>query len=257
MRRTEPESGRGLRLRNAAALHRPQTAAMKDGHLDPPDRWAGARARLLDAVDADFAYTAAETGFAAMPPGVRAAMAAVPRHCFVEEPWRDAAYDNRPLPIGHGQTISQPFIVALMTAMLELHPTDRVLEIGTGCGYQAAVLARLAAHVDSVEIVPELAAGAAATLAALGVANVVVHEADGHLGWPPGAPYDAVSATAAPAALPPAWAAQLAPGGRMIAPVGAHGDAQWLLLLRKDAGGRVHEQRTIGVRFVPLVGRAR
>ena len=227
---------------------------MQDARKDRADRWADARARLLAEIDAGFADTAAETGLGAMPPAVRAAMAAVPRHRFVDETWQELAYLNRPLPIGHGQTISQPFIVALMTAMLELRPHDRVLEIGTGCGYQAAVLARLAARVDSVEIVPELAARAADTLATLGVANVSVHEADGHLGWPPGAPYDAVIATAAAAAVPPAWSAQLAPGGRLVAPVGAHEDAQWLLLGR-GADGHLQQQRTIGVRFVPLVGR--
>ncbi len=224
---------------------------------DRDDPWAAARSRLLDAIELGFAQTAAHTGIAALPPAVRAAIAAVPRHRFVDDALRAAAYDDRPLPIGHGQTISQPFIVALMTALLELQSTDRVLEIGTGCGYQAAVLAQLAAQVDSVELVPELAARAAATLAGLGIIRVAVHAADGHLGWPPQAPYDAVIATAAAPALPPAWVEQLAPLGRLVAPVGAQHDLQWLEVLRKDATGQVQRQRTIGVRFVPLVGRRR
>jgi protein-L-isoaspartate(D-aspartate) O-methyltransferase len=141
-----------------------------------------------------------------------------------------------------------------MTELLALRPGDRVLEIGTGCGYQAAVLARLAAHVTSVEVVPELSARAAATLAALGVRNVETHVGDGHAGWPAGAPYDAIIATAAAATAPPAWIEQLAPGGRLVAPVGAHGDAQWLQVWHKDAEGRVSRRRSLAVCFVPLVG---
>jgi protein-L-isoaspartate(D-aspartate) O-methyltransferase len=226
---------------------------MRHDRRMPADPWAAARRRLLAEVAADFVRTAADTGVAAPSDAVMAALAAVPRHLFVPEPWRDDAYDNRPLPIGHGQTISQPFIVALMTELLALRPGDRVLEIGTGCGYQAAVLARLAARVTSVEVVPELSARAAATLAALGLANVELHVGDGHLGWPPGAPYDAVIATAAPAALPPAWLEQLARGGRLVAPVGGPLQAQSLQSIRKDEAGRLHARTTIGVRFVPLV----
>jgi protein-L-isoaspartate(D-aspartate) O-methyltransferase len=219
-------------------------------HDDP---WADARRRLLAEIDAEFAATAADTGVARMGPALRAAMAAVPRHRFVPEGWRDESYENHPLPIGHGQTISQPFIVALMTALLDLQPTDRVLEIGTGCGYQAAVLARLAASVVSVEVVPELSAQAAATLAALGVDRVELHVADGHGGWPAGAPYDAIIATAAPLQLPPAWLAQLVPDGRLVAPVGEHGGLQWLQVVRKDAQGHAVTHDALPVRFVPLV----
>ncbi len=217
------------------------------------DRWTADRDRMLDEIAADFAATADETSIGTMTPALRDAMAAVPRHLFVPPTWRDTAYANRPLPIGHGQTISQPFIVALMTALIEPRSSDRVLEIGTGCGYQTAVLARLAGHVTSVEIVPELSARAAKTLGELGIAAIELHVADGHAGWPAGSPYDAIIATAAPTELPMAWIEQLAPGGRLVAPVGEHRDAQWLFVVRKNAQGQASRRRTIAVSFVPLV----
>ena len=215
---------------------------------------SGALARLLAEVEADFAATAHATGCAQLDPRVRAALAAVPRARFVPRPWRAWAQANRPLPIGHGQTISQPFVVALMTQLLALRDSERVLEIGTGCGYQAAVLAQLGARVTSVERVPALSRRAQRTLAALGVAGVELHVADGHAGWPPGAPYDAIIATAAAAALPPAWVEQLAPGGRLVAPVGQPDGEQWLHLLRKAADGSLVQTRALAVRFVPLLG---
>jgi protein-L-isoaspartate(D-aspartate) O-methyltransferase len=224
----------------------------KDRPRDDP--WASERAAMLVEIDDDFRRTAGDTGLTAMPASVRAAIAAVPRHRFVPDDERPFAYENRPQPIGHGQTISQPFIVALMTALLELQPQDRVLEIGTGCGYQAAVLARLAARIDSIEIVPELAALATATLAQLGIANVSVHVGDGHQGWGAQAPYDKIIATAAAATLPSAWAEQLAPGGRMVAPLGERDGVQWLHVLQKRRDGSVQRQRILGVRFVPLTG---
>ena len=211
------------------------------------------RQRLLEAIDATFADTVRETGLRAMDDRVRSAMAAVPRHVYVPAPLRAFAYDNRPLPIGHGQTISQPFIVALMTALLQLQAHERVLEIGSGCGYQTAVLAQLAAQVTSVEREPELSARAAQVLAAQGVRNVELQVADGWLGWPAGAPYDAVIATAAAAALPPAWLQQLSPGGRLVAPIGGRDEAQWLIVAHKSAAGIVTQRRTIAVRFVPLI----
>lgn len=222
------------------------------GSARPPH--ADALAAMLAAIEADFALLAPQTGLPALPEAVRAAVAAVPRQRFVPGPEKAFAYENRPLPIGHGQTISQPFIVALMTALLELQPQHRVLEIGSGCGYQAAVLAQLAAQVDSVEIVPALAARAAATLAGLGIANVSVHAGDGRLGWPQAAPYDKIIATAAAPELPPAWTEQLAPDGRLVAPLGRADGRQTLVLLRKNSRGEVQQQRTIGVRFVPLTG---
>ncbi len=225
--------------------------------LTSDDPYAAARKRMLEAIAVDFADTERDTGLACASDAVMAAMAAVPRERFVPPPWTDRAYENRPQPIGHGQTISQPFIVALMTELLELRPGDRVLEIGTGGGYQAAVLARLAAHVTSVEIVPELSARAAATLAGLGVTNVELHVGDGHAGWSAGAPYDAIIATAAAPTLPPAWLDQLAPGGRLAAPIGAPHGAQWLQLWRKGVDGHVSHARTLAVQFVPLVGATR
>ena len=218
------------------------------------DAYETRQREMLDEIRADFADTAHLTGCARPSPAVEAALAAAPRHRFVPESWRSGAYDNRPLPIGHGQTISQPFIVALMSELLALRPGARVLEIGTGCGWQAAVLAALGARVTSLEIVPELARRAAATLAELGVQGVEVHEADGHAGWPAGAPYDGIIATAAAPELPPAWTQQLAPGGRLVAPLGRAGGDQGLVLLHKRADGRIERREVLGVRFVPLTG---
>jgi protein-L-isoaspartate(D-aspartate) O-methyltransferase len=221
---------------------------------DPAGLHAAARQRMLDAVAAGFARTAGQTGLAAPGPALSAALAAVPRHRFVPAAWQDQAYADRPLPIGHGQTISQPFIVALMTALLEAEPGQRVLEIGTGCGYQAAVLAALGLQVTSVEVVPGLAARARRTHAALGVQGVEVHTADGRQGWPAGAPYDAVIATAAGCTLPPAWGEQLAPGGRIVAPLGPSDETQVLTRWRKGPTGALAREDLLGVRFVPLVG---
>jgi protein-L-isoaspartate(D-aspartate) O-methyltransferase len=183
-------------------------------------------------------------------PRVLDALRALPRHRFVPSHLADVAYEDSPLPIGFGQTISQPYIVAYMSEELRIEPQHRVLEIGTGSGYQAAVLASLAREVYSVEIVPELADRARTTLAALGITNVKVLTGDGYKGWPEHAPFDRVMATAAPAEMPPALVEQLAVGGRLIAPVGE--DEQWIRLLWK-LPERVVEERTIPVRFVPMV----
>jgi len=183
---------------------------------------------------------------------VLAAMARVPRHLFVPESERDAAYDDRPLPIGHGQTISQPYIVAYMTQALEIRRSDRVLEIGTGSGYQAAVLAELAGQVFTMEIVEPLAERSRATLAGLGYRNVEVRTGNGYLGWPEEAPFDRIIVTAAPEAVPPALEAQLAEGGIMVIPVGA--PTQVLTVIRRTAGGLTTEQ-TLPVLFVPMVGK--
>lgn len=183
-------------------------------------------------------------------PRVIEAMKSVPRHRFVPADAADAAYEDSPLPIGHGQTISQPYIVAYMSEELRVEPHHRVLEIGTGSGYQAAVLAALAREVYSVEIVPELAERARTTLEGLGIRNVHVLTGDGYKGWPEHAPFDRVMATAAPPEMPPALVEQLAPGGRLVAPVG-EGD-QWIRVVTK-LPDRVVEERTIPVRFVPMV----
>src|SRR5467141_577905 len=183
---------------------------------------------------------------------VLSAMMAVPRHEFVAEELRAHAYDDLPLPIGGGQTISQPYIVAAMTATLHLRPGDRVLEIGTGCGYQAAVLARLAKEVFTIERRPELASAASAKLARLGYANAHVHCGDGTLGLPELAPFDAILVAAAAPAVPKPLLAQLADGGRMIVPVG-DAEHQELQLIEKH-GDAFSTKMLEGCRFVPLVG---
>ena len=187
-------------------------------------------------------------------PLVRRALASVPRHLFVPREYEDQAYDDAPLPIGLNQTISQPFIVALMTQALELTPASRALEIGTGSGYGAAVLAAITPHVWSVEALPILADSARKRLAQLGY-PVAVKTGDGRLGWPEHAPYDAIVVAAAPATAPPALVQQLAPDGRLVIPLGSTQWDQWLWLIRKDAAGKLSAQRLGEVRFVPLVGR--
>jgi protein-L-isoaspartate(D-aspartate) O-methyltransferase len=185
--------------------------------------------------------------------GVLAAMREVPRHEFVPPEWRRQAYDDHPLPIGHGQTISQPYIVAFMTEQLAPRPTDRVLEIGTGSGYQAAVLSRLVKAVYTIEIVPPLGRRARETLTRLGCTNVFVKIGDGYQGWTEKAPFDAIIVTCAPERIPRPLVEQLKEGGRMIIPVGR--GVQELVLLRKREG-RVEQRAVLPVRFVPMTGRA-
>ncbi len=187
-------------------------------------------------------------------PAVLRAMATVPRHRFVPAEHRAAAYGDHPLPIGHGQTISQPYIVALMTQMLRLCPGDRVLEIGTGCGYQTAVLAEIVEEVYSVEIIPELAAEAARRLAELGYGRVHLRQGDGHEGWPEHAPYQGIIVTAAAPEVPPALVEQLADGGRLVIPVGVYLGGQDLWLIEKH-GAQLQRTNYGGVLFVPLVHR--
>jgi len=186
-------------------------------------------------------------------PRVLDALRRVPRHELVPESQRAFAYEDRPLPIGHGQTISQPYIVAEMTATAELSGDERVLEVGTGSGYQAAVLGELAREVYSVEIVEPLAERARQDLARLGYENVKVRHGDGYRGWPEEAPFDVILVTAAPDHVPQPLVEQLAVGGRMIIPVGR--GIQELRLITRDERG-VHEQRLLGVRFVPMTGEA-
>jgi protein-L-isoaspartate(D-aspartate) O-methyltransferase len=216
------------------------------------DDHAAARARLLAAIERDLRDTASATGRAALDARVLAAIGKVPRHRFVPPAWQHLAYSNRPLPIGHDQTISQPFIVALMTDLAEVQPADRVLEIGTGSGYQAAVLAELAARVYTIEIVRPLGEAAATLLRELGYRNVETRVGDGYRGWPEAAPFDAIVVTAAPERMPQPLIDQLAPGGRLVAPIGPAGGAQQLLVLRKDADGRALTRDVLPVRFVPL-----
>jgi protein-L-isoaspartate(D-aspartate) O-methyltransferase len=181
------------------------------------------------------------------------AMRDTPRHRFVPDALQSLAYVDRPLPIGHGQTISQPSLVAFMTEQLRPQPADRVLEIGTGSGYQAAVLSPLVAEVFTIEIVEPLAKRAAKTLSDLGFANVHTRAGNGYLGWPEAAPFDAIIVTCAPDAIPPALIAQLREGGRMIIPVGPENQVQELYLLEKRAD-KIEQRAILPVRFVPMTG---
>jgi len=186
-------------------------------------------------------------------PRVLRAMEAVPRHAFVPEELRDRAYADGPLPIGHGQTISQPYIVALMTQVAEVEPGRKVLEVGTGSGYQAAVLAELGARVFTIEIVEGLARTAADRLRRLAYEEVHVRHGDGYRGWPSEAPFDAIVVTAAPDEIPDALVDQLAPGGRMVVPVGPRFGIQHLTVVEKSEDGRTTERSLLPVRFVPMV----
>jgi protein-L-isoaspartate(D-aspartate) O-methyltransferase len=186
-------------------------------------------------------------------PATLRAMRAVPRRLFMPESVWDLAYEDRPVPIGFGQTISQPYIVGFMTELLGADKKHKVLEIGTGSGYQAAVLSHVAGRVFSIEIVPELAARARSTLEKLGYRNVVVRHGDGYLGWPEEAPFDRIILTAAPPELPPALLDQLARGGRLVAPVGPSRFAQELVVVEKGAGGRISRRNVLDVVFVPMV----
>jgi protein-L-isoaspartate(D-aspartate) O-methyltransferase len=185
-------------------------------------------------------------------PRVLAAMREVPRHLFVPPPYDRSAYEDSPLPIGNGQTISQPYIVALMTELLKPEPADTVLEIGTGCGYQAAILAKLVKKVISVERIPKVADLARSNLATLGVLNVEVITADGTLGYPENAPYNGIIITAATPKVPPPLLDQLAESGRLVAPVGGR-EIQELVVLSRHRGV-ISQELHGGVRFVPLIG---
>ncbi len=187
-------------------------------------------------------------------PATLAAMRAVPRHEFIPEDTRAYAHGDHPVPIGHGQTISQPYIVAYMTELLELEDGDKVLEIGTGSGYQAAVLAEIIDDVHTVEIIPALARSAKSRLERLGYQRVNAKQADGYHGWEENAPFDAIIVTAAASHVPPPLVEQLAVGGRMIVPVGATPWSQNLILITKDEEGAVRTRNLIPVRFVPLTG---
>jgi protein-L-isoaspartate(D-aspartate) O-methyltransferase len=186
-------------------------------------------------------------------PRVLAAVADVPRHLFVAPGYQSEAYEDSPLPIGYGQTISQPYIVALMTELARPRPGDRALEVGTGSGYQAAVLSRLVSHVYTIELVEPLGLAAGDRLKNLGYANVTVRVGDGYAGWPEMAPFDIIMVTAAPDHIPEPLIAQLKPRGRMVVPVGAVSAVQELQLVEKDDAGRIRTTRMAPVRFVPLL----
>jgi protein-L-isoaspartate(D-aspartate) O-methyltransferase len=216
------------------------------------DRYAENRARMIQTIEAHAQSATDALGRDHIDPRVLAIMNEVPRHEFVSEAYGEQAYGDRPLPIGHGQTISQPFIVALMTDLLQVEPDDVVLEVGTGSGYQAAVLAHLVQDVHTIEIIPELAESALERLERLGYDNVHSYTGDGYYGVPEPAPYDAIVVTAAAHQLPPPLIQQLKPGGRMVVPVGGGFALQHLMLVEKDADGRVRTRQTLPVRFVPL-----
>jgi protein-L-isoaspartate(D-aspartate) O-methyltransferase len=218
--------------------------------------WSGPHQAMMRAIHADVARNRQVLGRDQLSEPVALAMAKVPRHEFVPPELRNQAYDNHPLPIGHGQTISQPTIVALMTDLLGLEPTDHVLEVGTGSGYQAAVLSEVVTggQVFTIEIVADLARVARKRLASLGYENVVVHTGDGYLGLPENAPFDGILATAAADKIPTPLIEQLKPGGRLVMPVGGQGQTQWLTLVSKDPEGRIDRRVVLPVRFVPLTG---
>lgn len=219
------------------------------------EAWASRRRGLLERIEGEVRATAGDLGRDSLDPRVGHAMLAVPRHEFVAPGDETEAYLDTPLPIGHGQTISQPFIVAVMTELLDPRPSDIVLEIGTGSGYQAAVLAELVARVYSIEIVAALAARAKATLARLGYDNVEVRAGDGHRGWPEHAPFDGIIVTAAGEEIPPALFEQLREGGRLVAPVETEAGGQSLRVYRKSESGQITMRDVLPVMFVPLTGR--
>jgi protein-L-isoaspartate(D-aspartate) O-methyltransferase len=188
-------------------------------------------------------------------PAVLAAMREVPRHLFVRPSDRTEAYDDHPLPIGHGQTISQPYIVALMTELARPRPDHVALEVGTGSGYQAAVLSRIVRRVYTIELLEPLARTAERRLADLGYRNVTVRAGDGYNGWPEAAPFDIILVTASAPDIPPPLVKQLKAGGRMVVPVGAPDDVQELRVVEKSADGSLHIRSVIPVRFVPLLRR--
>jgi len=211
---------------------------------------------LADALKRDFRETAGSTGLDAPDPRILEAIRQVPRDHFVPERSLDMAWENTALSIGYGQTISQPFVVALMTQLLELTQESRVLEIGTGSGYQAALLGELAGEVYSIEVVPELAAQAQTRLGEMGYGNVHVRAGNGRLGWPEAAPFDAVIVTAAAESIPDTLVEQLRPSGRIVIPVNTGWYGQELTLGIKGEDGKLQTRGILAVVFVPLVGKA-
>jgi protein-L-isoaspartate(D-aspartate) O-methyltransferase len=218
------------------------------------DDYTQARQQLIEIIRQDVQDTSLYLDKEALDPRVMAAMAKVPRHEFVPAGQRHHAYDNRPLPIGYGQTISQPYIVALMSDLIKPQPGDRVLELGTGSGYQAAILAELTAAVYSIEIIEELGKEADERLSRLGYENVTLRIGDGYYGWEEHAPFDAIVVTAAASHVPPPLVAQLKPGGRMVIPVGSRFLTQQLVLIEKQADGQLITRQILPVKFVPLTG---
>ena len=218
------------------------------------DEYLEARQHLVTVIEQDVRATSLYLDKEALDPRVMAAIARVPRHEFVPVEQRPYAYTNRPLPIGHGQTISQPYIVALMSDLIKPQADDVVLELGTGSGYQAAMLAELTGQVYSIEIIEALGSQAAERLSRLGYDNVTTRIGDGYYGWEEHAPFDAIVVTAAASHVPPPLMAQLKPGGRMVIPVGSRFLTQQLVLIEKDPGGQLITRQILPVKFVPLTG---
>ena len=216
------------------------------------------RARMVTTIEAHAKQASIALGRDSIAPEILKVLGDVRRHEFVPERVRGDAYADRPLPIGYGQTISQPFIVALMTDLLRVRPGDIVLEVGTGSGYQAAVLAHLARQVYTIEIVPALADSAAARLQRLGYSNVATRSGDGYYGWEEAEPFDGIIVTAAASQIPPPLIRQLKPGGRMVIPLGASFALQYLVLVERNADdGRVTTRQLLPVSFVPLTSGSR
>lgn len=212
------------------------------------------REAMLKEIESDVRFTRQQLGKEALEERVLQALRKVPRHEFVAEEYRSHAYENRPLPIGFGQTISQPYIVAIMTDLLRIKPTDNVFELGSGSGYQAALLAELAAQVYSMEIIAPLGERAKETLQRLQYHNVTVRVGDGYYGWQEHAPFDAIIVTAAGDHIPPPLVRQLKPGGRMIIPVGGRFFTQQLMLVEKQEDGSIRSREILPVSFVPITG---
>ena len=238
----------------AAAAAAMVSAALLAGAASAADDFEAARQVLLREIERDVRDTAEYLNRRELDPRVMAAMATVPRHEFVRPEDRDLAYQNRPLPIGHGQTISQPYIVAVMTDLIEPAPGCRALEIGTGSGYQAAVLSLLCNEVYTIEIVEPLGRQARERLARLGYGNVRVRIGDGYYGWPDAAPFDVIVVTAVAGHVPPPLLKQLKPGGRMVLPVGTRFTTQQLVLVQKLPDGKLRTRQLLPVSFVPLTG---
>ena len=224
------------------------------GRVESADKYAYLRKNLIKQIESDVRATSRYLNKKALDNRVMEAIATVPRHKFVPYMYISHAYNNRPLPIGEGQTISQPYIVAIMTDLLKIKPFDVVLEIGTGSGYQAAVMAELAEQVYTIEIIEPLHKSATKRLADLGYSNVTTQLGDGYYGWPEHAPFDAIMVTAAAGQVPPPLIRQLKPKGKMVIPVGGAFMTQFLLLIEKRADGSLSTRQILPVRFVPFTG---
>jgi protein-L-isoaspartate(D-aspartate) O-methyltransferase len=241
----------GSRLSRCVALAGVMLVATA-ANASADQEFADEREQMIETIEQHAATAGPALEGDALEPKVLDAMQSVPRHAFVPDDVRNQAYQDQPLPIGHGQTISQPFIVALMTDLLSVDSDDVVFELGTGSGYQAAVLAQLVDRVYTIEIIPELGRTAEKRLEEQGYDNVEARIGDGYYGWPEAAPFDGIVVTAAANHIPPPLVDQLKPGGRMVIPVGGAFFQQELMLVEKQADGSVETRQLLPVRFVPL-----